>query len=272
MRIYVLGDSFANNLYNYGKFSNEHPYNIESTSRDRMLKYYNLLNENNISEMKWFTDWLTDFEYEVFNFGEGGCSIDQTLYQFGHIDANFKEGDRIILWVTNPERFLWIRDDGWGSSSLINDNIYTNENEIYANLLYQQNVNRNLSINRKHGYLNNTLKIYLNYLINIHQKYKPIVISHNQDGINFIKNNKYFFDYDNFSKKSSKIFSTQIYHETNKKINDHHFGRSANYLFAKFMDKIIKLNIDGNYNDNIDLQNDMNRLLDNYDHNRFEIN
>jgi len=272
MRLYVLGDSYAENLYNYGKFSKQHPYNSESTSRDRMLKYYNLLNENNIFEMKWFTDWLIDFGYEVFNFGEGGCSIDETFYQFAHMDANFKEGDRIILWVTNPERFLWVKDDGWKSSALVKDNIYTDVNENYANLLYQQNVNRILSLELNHGYLNNSFKIFINYLINIHSKYKPIVISHTPEGINLIKNNKYYFDYENFSKKSKDIFSININVETHGKIHDFHFGRSANYLFSNFIDKIIKLNIDGNYNDNVDLQNEMSIFLDNYDCNKFKIN
>lgn len=271
MRLYILGDSFADNLYNYGKFSNEPKYSIKSTIGDRMIKYYNLLNENNILQMKWFTDWLTDFGYEVFNFGEGGCSIDETFYQFGHIDTNFKDGDRIILWVTNPERFLWIQDNGWRSTCLVKDNIYTNINENSANLLYQQNINRSLSLNQNHGYLNNSLKIFINYLINTHSKYKPIVISHNSGGINLIKNNKYYFDYENFLEKSKDIFSININIETHGRINDFHFGRSANYLFSVFMDKIIKLDIDGNYNKNYFLRNEMCEFINNYDNKRFEI-
>jgi hypothetical protein len=103
MRIFVLGDSFADNLFAEGyeyinKFS-IHGLNDSAYHFSPIQKYLISLKNENIENAKWFTDWLQEWGYEIVNLGVGGCSNQNIFYQFAKIDKEFKEGDRINHYI-----------------------------------------------------------------------------------------------------------------------------------------------------------------------------
>ena len=102
MRIFVLGDSYCANLFD--KTNSKYITEIE--------KYLNILKENNIDNPLWWTDWLEQWGYEIYNFGIPGCSIEDVLYQFSKIDKNYIEGDRIIIHLPTSLRYNWYDEKG----------------------------------------------------------------------------------------------------------------------------------------------------------------
>jgi len=203
---------------------------------------------------KWFDDWLKEWGYDVYNFGKGGCTIEDIIYQFSNIkEFDYNEGDRIIINWTHPSRFNWINDkynvtyvhpntDGW----------HNIPNELFK----YQAVNREISFfnNQPDYYLNKKLLPFMEYIIELHSKYKPIVWSPFQDVDKIIEKQKWSFSlktqntYNEFISKLPKIFF--INEETSNVFNDGHFGQYGNYYLAVLFDEIIKSNFDSYYDYN----------------------
>jgi hypothetical protein len=100
MKIYILGDSFADNL-----FKNEINAIINGEKREGPIsKYINLLKNENLPDPMHFGDYLKLWGHEVINLGIGGCSNESIFHQFTQIKEPF---DRLIVNWTGLSRFDW---------------------------------------------------------------------------------------------------------------------------------------------------------------------
>jgi hypothetical protein len=256
MKIFLLGDSFTDNLFK------EKYIAIEESKIDenRMLavlsnpigQYLLKLNKIDINyTAKWFDDWLKEWGYDVYNFGKGGCTIEDIIYQFSKIkDFDYNGGDRIIINWTHPSRFNWITD----KCGIIY--IHSNTESLHnlpKELFKYQAVNREISFFND-GYLNKNLLPFMEYIVELHSKYKPIVWTPFHDVNEVTEKQKWNFSlknqfaYDNFFSKLPRNFA--IREETLGVIDDGHFGQYGNYYIAVLFDEIIKNNTGPYYNDN----------------------
>lgn len=260
MRLFLIGDSFTDNLFKLSydeieKVKNNAPGSGEYTE---IRKYLIYLEQHGYEKAKWFDDLLVDMGYEVYNFAQGGCTIEDIIYQFSNLSKFEKrDDDRIILNWTHPSRFNWIRDSHtvhyahsnwhpiWG------DNNSTNS---IAKLMQQQAINREESFSAEYGYLNRKLLPFMEYLIEMHSKYKPIVWSPFADLDEIIADQKWVFSFigkEHYSDFLSKLPNNMsIIDETDFLFEDHHFGRAGNYYIATLLDEIIKSDIGPNYMNN----------------------
>jgi len=115
----------------------------------------------------------------------------------------------------------------------------------------QQNINREESF--FDGYLNRNLLPFMEYLIEIHNKYKPIVWTPFADLDKTMVNQKWFFSFINekywWNFLGKLPHNLSIIDETNGLFKDYHFGRYGNYYIATLFDEIIKNNLGPTYAD-----------------------
>jgi hypothetical protein len=255
MKIFLLGDSFTCNLFKE-KYDAIEESKINKNRLDWILdspigQYLLKLNELDINyTAKWFDDWLKEWGYDVYNFGKGACSIEDIIYQFSKIkNFDYNEGDRIIINWTHPSRFNWITQSKKNVRY-----IHSNNGGLpIDNYFNEQVVDREMSF-FKGGYLNKNLLPFMEYIVELHSKYKPIVWTPFHDVDKSIEKQKWFFSlekqntYDAFLSKLPKIFS--IREETLNAFDDGHYGQYGNYYLAVLFDEIIKSNFDPYYNDN----------------------
>lgn len=232
MRLFVLGDSFTENLFeNYNKQIDDGNYNI--------TKYLNKFKSDGINDYLWWTDWLKTMNYEVHNFGKSGCDINDIIYQFGQIDTKFIDGDRIIVNLTNFNRFTWYFMPYAPSYINISSPLDGVDKNLKSELI-NQCLMRDESFSRNDGYLRNTVCEFINYLLLTHSKYKPLVWSPFDENIGVI-DKKFWIDYAVLKNKLvERNIPINIKEETYGEIDDHHLGRYGNYYFALMLDKIIK--------------------------------
>lgn len=255
MRIFLFGDSFTDNLFKVQYESIERCKSDEKLKpwiySNEITKYLLKLNELDSNyNAKWFDDWLKEWGYEVYNFGKGSCTIEDILYQIGNLkNFNYEEGDRIIINWTHPSRFNWI--DYNLDVMYIHSNTDILKDKLPTELFRYQALNREMSFNG--GYLNKTLLPFMEYLIELHKKYNPIVWTPFSDLSKIIGNQKWFFSFtDDYSHSNllSKTNHWGINGETFGVINDGHYGQYGNYYIALLFDEIIKNNYTSNYNTN----------------------
>jgi hypothetical protein len=252
MKIFLLGDSFTDNLFKWHYshiFKSDGTKNIDWINGEEIAKYLDKLQRMGAPNPMWFDDWLREWGYDVYNFGKGGCSIEDIIYQFANIkNYGFEYGDRIILNWTHQSRFNWINDNG--AVNYVHPNIDGIKNLEIKLAFGQQTINRELSFDS--GYLKEKLFPFMEYILELHSKYKPIMWTPFSDLDRKISNQKYYFSFQsqygfsNFLSKLPKNWSMR--HETNGLINDGHYGRYGNYYLAVLFDTIIKNNIESNYN------------------------
>jgi hypothetical protein len=245
MRIFVFGDSFANNLYEeHYKFINNTHYDGE------ILKYLRDIKDEGFDNALWFTDWLVKWGYDVHNFAMGGCDNNDIITQFRNL-GEYQEGDRIIVWMTSYLRFPWVHKSGNKLTIMPMTTPYMGNNkddEFKSQLLWEQCMYRENSYLNDYGYLYKNQIPFYEYFFNIHSKYKPIVTSFCPNVIKSLKHNKWIFDIGSLNNQNLSIkVNNPIRIETNEKCGDGHFGRYGNYYWAMIFDEIIKSNIDGNY-------------------------
>ena len=266
MKIFLLGDSFTDNLFkfNYKQIS-DFKSNPNKQSdyflNNEISKYLIKLQSINAPKALWFDDWLTEWGYDVYNFGEQSCTIEHIIYQFSKIkDFDYNEGDRIILNWTHPSRFNWVTDDL--NCYFIHPNM-EESHKLPKELFNYQAINREMSFFNG-GYLNENLSPFMEYIVELHSKYKPIIWCPFSDLDNVIENQRWNFSIknqfigDNFESKLPKNF--EIREETLGIIKDGHYGQYGNYYFAVLFDEIIKSNIGPYYNN--DSKNIFNKALD----------
>jgi hypothetical protein len=242
MRIFVLGDSFSDNLFETAYEYINHPEYINHSSV--IIDYLKELQSKGIEKALWFTDHLTNWGYEVHNYGFAGCSNEHILYQFGKL-PKFKEGDRIIINWTHPSRFTWIKENG--DCIHIHRDIFKNKGEIINDIFNEQFLNRDYSFSTE-GHLKNCFIPFIKYLINTHSKYKPIMWTPFNDLDSFLVGEKYhLLSNNNFNVLKILPMDIFIKEETEGRYNDGHYGRYGNYYFAVILDEIIKNDVDGDY-------------------------
>lgn len=254
MRIFVLGDSFADNLFKNAYDLEIANYNPDSPyPLSEIANYLISLKNSNIDNPLWWTDWLEEWGYEVINFGLGGCSNQNIFYQFAKIDKEFKEGDRIILHWSDHCRFDWNVDfDGRNIS--IHPNINTRHfdfmNTSEKTLLRNQIVCRDNSFTKERGYLNTELIPFMNWIVEKHSEYNPIVWSIFLNTKNYLDKSRIISHKSpDFLKKINDKWDWEIRTESGGLFNDGHYGRYGNYYMAVLFDEMIKSGITTNFND-----------------------
>jgi hypothetical protein len=258
MRLFLMGDSFTENLFeigynDIGRVKTNPQYLV---SNPEICQYLIRLEQNGYEKAKYFEDLLVDMGYEVYNFAKSGCTIEDIIYQFLNLSKfESRDDDRIILNCTHPSRFNWIKDDGEVhyvhlNSNMLNEDIWRNDSGIVS-LIMQQNINREESF--FDGYLNRNLLPFMEYLIEIHNKYKPIVWTPFADLDKTMVNQKWFFSFINekywLNFLGKLPHNLSIIDETNGLFKDYHFGRYGNYYIATLFDEIIKNNLGPTYAD-----------------------
>lgn len=250
IRIFIFGDSFASNLFQegYEKLPDHH---INPT---QIGQYLLDLKEENIDDALWFSDWLTKFGYQVYNYGQGGSDNQTILEQFTKLDKEFRPGDRIILWLSSFSRFQWINDmsERWSinANSVLHGLDYKNNDLLLKQCLNRENSFRN-------GYMSRVTLPFYEYFIDLHSRYNPIVVSFCNQTTQKMKNYKHFVSFDTTGSvsllKFGNSFKTNIITETNGQIVDGHFDRKTNLSYAIIFDEIIKSGLEKNYSKNREL-------------------
>jgi hypothetical protein len=266
MRIFVLGDSFADNLFAEG-YRHILSYDANSSPPlSEIANYLISLQNENIENAKWWTDWLEEWGYEIVNFGMGGCSNQHIFYQFAKIDKEFKEGDRIILHWSDHCRFDWnVYFDGRNMS--IHPNIDASHfdfiDKTEKSFLQNQIVARDESFKKKEGYLNTELIPFMNWIVEKHSEYNPIVWSVFSNTTNHLDKSRLVCHNSPIFIKHLKNEWT-VFKESNKMFNDGHYGRYGNYYMAVLFDEMIKSGITTEFteerNSKLIFSNTLNRI------------
>ena len=229
MRVFVIGDSFSENLFkkDYLKL-----YGPEAKDSE-IYKYINTLKVNNIESPLWFTDWLEMWGYEVHNFATAGCSNEDIIYQFANIDE-FKEGDKLIVNLTHISRYSWYKENG--DVRFVHANGGGVDNTRDVSIHQEQVIYRDISYNE--GYLKEKFLPFIDYLMGLHKNYKPILWTPFFDLKGKLKNAN--FHWVSGLQELPNFNINTINKESNGIINDGHFGRYGNYMMANIFDEIIK--------------------------------
>ena len=229
MRVYVIGDSFSENLFKKDYIGLYGP----EAKNSEIYKYLKSLEENNIDSPLWFTDWLEKWGYEVHNLATAGCSNEDIFYQFGKI-GEYKEGDKLIVNLTHISRYNWYKDNG--DVRFVHANGGGIDNTRDVEIHQEQVIYRDISF--EDGYLKENFLPYVDYLMGLHKNYKPILWTPFFDLKDKLKNANFHWisglqDLPNFNINT-------IEKESNGLLNDGHFGRYGNYMMANIFDEIIK--------------------------------
>jgi hypothetical protein len=237
-RIFILGDSFADNLYSKEKATIEKGQPIGSNVGDYIYSFI----KNNIELPLYFDDWLKEWGYEVYNYGIGGCSNYEIMYQFSKIDKEFQKGDRLVIAMTSFHRHNWLDDSGNNLTIHNTGEIPNNSSKTIQQFFQQYSINADYSIENG-GYIKTHVIQFLLYLIFLHRKYKPIIFSGFDNISQIYKDEKYFlWDPSNhiYSKIIPEWGQLRINEETNEINTDMHYGRYGNYYLALIIKTIIE--------------------------------
>ena len=265
MKIYILGDSFADNL-----FKIEIDAITNNDKKDGPLaKYVNLLRNKNLPDPLHFGDYLELWGHEVINLGKAGCSNDSIYHQFTQIKEPF---DRLIINWTGLSRFDWygknleVRTFTGGIPP--NTKLTTTDE-----LLIEQGLNRHESVINR----NKTIDFIL-YFLRIYEKQKPIIWAPFSDVSKLIENIKGFiWDIDEpvFKTIIPEYDKLEIRGETNGKIEDRHYGRYGNFYTALLFDTILEhtkdIEHDGYYIKDLDLISKIKERIITSHHNIIEL-
>ena len=246
-RIFLLGDSFTDNLFE----KNIKLYENGDRAGNGVFDFVQLLRNSGLKDPLHFEDYLRSWGYEVINLGEGGCSIYSIYYQFTKIDKQFREGDRIILNWTSPCRYDWIDEKG-GARTFTGGQVDEKETDKILIHLMEQAINRGLSYEDKEGFLKKRMIPFMSYLVNLHKRYKPIVWTPFEDVSKiFIDEPWYFWGVNDriFKTTIPEFYELAITKETKDAINDYHYGRYGNFYAALVFKELLDYNKDNNKTD-----------------------
>jgi hypothetical protein len=270
MRIFILGDSFSDNIIE-GTIDY---LNNNKIAHDGVYRYIKLLRENNINDPIHWTDYLKSWGHEIINLSQNGCSNYSIYNQFSKIDSNYTENDRIILNWTGLNRFNWIGKRG--NNMIITGGSQPDyDTNIKTKILCDQTVYRMESADNPHGYLRNETVPFMNYLIGLHDKYKPIMWTPIAQHSKIFNKEKYFiWEVDDIFYKNTiaEHDILTIDKETNGKVMDYHYGRYGNFYMALVFETILKhtenINHDGFYLKDIKL---INKIIENIKQSKHNI-
>jgi hypothetical protein len=250
MRIFVLGDSFADNLFAeayHWIHSSENNTTGYVYKFSPIQRYLMSMKEANIDKAKWFSDWLEEWGYEIINLGVGGCSNQNIFYQFAKIDKEFREGDRIILHWSDHCRFDWVMDEKGHNISV--HPIIDGFEEPLKSIFENHHVCIDASFKLKDGYLHNHLVPFMNWIVEKHSNYNPILWSVFNATITPLNKSR-FFNINHPDFVSLFKDNWNIRQESGGLFDDGHFGRWGNYYLAVLFDEIIKSGITIGLNEN----------------------
>jgi hypothetical protein len=237
-RIFILGDSFADNLYSKEKESIDAGYPLGSG----IARYVDTFIKNKITLPLYFDDWLKEWGYEVYNYGIGGCSNYEIMYQFSKIDKDFQKGDRLVIAMTSFHRHNWLDDDGRNITVHNTGDVGLNTPKIIKEFFQQYSMNADYSVENG-GYIKTHVAEFFSYLFFLHKKYKPIIWSGFNNISDVFQNEKYFIwdpSHPTYEKIIPEWDKLRINKETNGWIDDYHYGRYGNYYLALIIKTIIE--------------------------------
>jgi hypothetical protein len=242
MRLFLLGDSFTDNLYDRDRDYDDH-----------INKYLNKFEGSGIKP-KWFSDHLESWGYEIHNLGIAGASNYDIMNRFARIDKKFREGDRIIINWSSFSRHNWLNESG-GNQTVHNDARCIDDPYI-RDFFIEQSIIREKSV-LEGGFLATSFVPFLNYLVDLHSKYKPIIWAPFVNLEKTFENNKWFY-----WNISNPIFKDSIEHwdkliiaDEFPDLIDRHNGRYGNFYLAVLLRTILESGKEGYYTGDSDLLN-----------------
>jgi hypothetical protein len=263
MKIYVLGDSFTDNLFKYEiEALNNNQYRI-----GEIYEYVKLLRSKNLPDPLYFEDYLKLWGHEVINLGQGGCSNYSIFHQFSQIKEPF---DRIIINWTSIVRFDWYHKNqhfrtftgGMAPGSNLT---------VLDELLIEQGLNRETN----QTLINQTIDL-ISFFVKMFEKYKPIIWA--PYSYDIIKNNKGFIwgltdsIFYPMIRENKKLDISQ---ETDGKLNDKHYGRYGNFYTALIFNTILEhtkdIEHDGYYTKDSELISKIEEKIKTTPHNIIEL-
>lgn len=230
MKIYILGDSFTDNL-----FQNTIKEIEKGTKpKNGVSEYITFLRNRNLPDPLHFSDYLKLWGYDVINLGKGGCSNNHIYRQFTKIKEPF---DRIIVNYTALCRFEWYEK---------NINVRRLAGGIPPNtklnkvdeILIEQGL-----IREEHLELKKETLDFISFFNENYKEKQPIIWAPFPNIKDLIKEEKGFFlapDDNMFKEIIPEFDKLTISNETKGKINDNHYGRYGNYYAALIFDTILK--------------------------------
>jgi len=265
MKIYILGDSFSDNLF---KNVLDAIKNGEKCESD-IYEYIKLLKNKNLPDPMHFGDYLELWGHEVVNLGIAGCSNESIFHQFTKIKEPF---DRLIVNWTGLNRFDW-----YGQNLEVRT--FTGGTELgfkartVDELLIEQGYNRQESILVK-----NKTNDFISFFLKIYEKQKPIIWSAFEPVSEMIENQKGFiWDIKNpiFNDIIPECNKLEICQETNKKLTDRHYGRYGNFYTALVFNTILEhtndIEHDGYYTKDLNLISKIKDRIVNAKHNIIDL-
>lgn len=242
-KLYLLGDSFTDNLYREQIFQKRMGLN---EGKGQVRKYIESVYEDTGDYPMYFDDWFKYWGYDVYNFGLGGCSIYHTFNQFARLKLNgFTSGDRLIVNWTSPVRLDWIVDCGDVQIIQGTYSNYEKDKPDAAEALIDQSLLRANSLHNEDGkgYLRKETIPFMSHLVDLHKIYYPIQWSPFSNISDFIsKEMWYFYEPNNqiFKDYIHEYDSLKIFGESGGNVNDEHYSRYGNYYLALILKTIIE--------------------------------
>jgi hypothetical protein len=265
MKIYILGDSFADNL-----FKIEIDAIINGEKRDGPInKYLKLLRNENLPDPMHFGDYLELWGHEVVNLGIGGCSNESIFHQFTQIKEPF---DRIIINWTGLSRFDWHLENSTVRTFTGGMDLGFKATTVDELLIEQGYFRQESTI------VKNKTSDFISFFLKIYEKQKPIIWSPFEAISEMIKNEKGFiWDIKNpiFNDIIPECNKLEICQETNKKLNDRHYGRYGNFYTALVFNTILEhtndIEHDGYYTKDLNLISKIKDRIVNAKHNIIDL-
>jgi hypothetical protein len=240
-RIFLLGDSFTDNLY------------ARKDHNDSINEYLNKFEGDGIKP-KWFSDHLESWGYEIHNFGISGASNYDIINRFARIDKKFREGDRVIINWTSFSRHNWLNERG--ENQAVHNDAMCIDDPYIRNFFIEQSLIREKSA-EEGGFIATDLVPFLNHLIDLHAKYRPIIWSPFVNIEKIFENNKWFF-----WSILNPIFKDKIEHQDKLIIADEfpglidrHYGRYGNFYQAVLLRTVLEFGEGEYYTKDHDLLN-----------------
>lgn len=233
MRIFVLGDSFAQNTFKEC-LEGIKLFGFNNKFEDNIGSYVEQVVKEIGEDPLHFTDYLRKWGHEVIDLGLNGCSNYSICYSMARM-GEFKPGDRIIINWTGLGRFDWIDDEG----RLVNINggqVLDYETNQTTRFLFDQFVKRTGS-----HHVVSTMVPFMNYLLNLHEKYKPIMWIPTPFPHEYFEHQRFFFpepSHPTFKYDIPEFGKMHINEECD--INDFHYGRWGNFYAAVIFNSILE--------------------------------
>jgi hypothetical protein len=233
MRIFVLGDSFAQNTFKACREGVKN-YGFTNKTSDTMGDYVEKVLKETGEDPLHFTDYLTQWGHEVIDLGLNGCSNYAIWYSMSRM-GEFKDGDRMIINWTGIGRFDWVEE----GDRLVNINggqYLDYKTNPSTRFLFDQFLLRTGSSSLLYS-----MGPFTSHLLNLHEKYKPIMWIPTPFPHEFFDIQRFFFpepSHHTFKDIIPEFGKMHINEECD--VNDFHYGRWGNFYAAVIFNYILQ--------------------------------